>query len=288
MWNKFFILLLLVAMLACVDEDPIIEDFTLDVNVSSNSPVEGNGFGSFQDEDRDVVQITFDHSGTLNDVIPIEISLSGTSTEGEDFPSFPTAFAYNPFLAFNENVMSFSITDDLIFEDDQEDLIITFGYEVNGELLEVRETIEIVDNDFRFEITWENESSGTSDLEMIMRRNHDYVFFDLGLGEDAGENRKIFDISGASDKWKTNTGYGCLVEYTGNSGSTGDIDYVCTLFLPDGNKIQYFGTFEENDYLESSTNLQLPIVVFPEIDLYSMDLYIFFEDGSTDLVSIEI
>lgn len=280
--NKLIFLLVGLAFLSCVSEEPTPqEDFRLSFTIAEDQPIEGNGINS-DEELLDLVDISISHSGELQSYVPIRVTTSGIAKAGLDYPSLPDTIVYNPFLNRDENGLTFRVFDDFVYEGGPESATLTFEYEVDGDLISDRLSFHVVDNDFRFELTWDSDA----DLELSVRRNHFYVFFDLGLGELVSPNKYVYDLSGTRDKWLMNSGYGCDVLYNDKKSASGNIEYTATFYLPDGQQVNYTDAFAEGDYLSDDTNHQLPMVVLRNTpdELFTSRFEVFFADETTTSV----
>lgn len=302
----YYILLSLWLLSSCVEDDPPeIIDFDITIAQNTRYVIEGSGFDDGVEpideddllanyhEETDVITIWFSHEGNLQTTVPISITVSGNAQEGTDYPNLPEVFIYNPFNSSDENQISFQIADDLEFEPENETLFIEFSYDVNGEVKSKTQEIIIIDNDFRFELTWDSElsSSTAAEMDMGVRRNNGLIFFDLGRGTKISDNQIVYDLSGNIFKWIPGTGYGCDIIYVNGTENTGRVFYTAKLYLPDGQEISYNGSFENTDYLSAETASQLPFVVQGSYFRYSLsrlEILTLNKDGIEDYYIIDL
>lgn len=281
---------LIMLLFGCNKEEPIpLDDYTMNFRVRNSVAIEGKGFELFDYEELDLIEISISNEGELLETLPIKITTSGSATSGEDYPALPDTIIYNPYLEDENsdyNNISFRVNDDFVYEGDSERAIVIFEYQLNGEVIKEEVSFDILDNDFQYELTWNNESNQPSNtpLELSVRRNHAYLIFSLGSGEQQSDNRYTFDITGSRDKWLWDSGFGCDVQYLDQLTRSGIVSYTATIHLPDGGKFSWEDQFEADDYQSAATSHHIPMIiqhVSPEESLYAAEFVVIFRDQST-------
>lgn len=273
------------AFTGCQDDPEPAPDFELQFNVSNDVLTEGGGFDE-SSKVPDFFEIGVNHDGELEKEIAIGIAVSGTATAGEDYSALPDTIYYNPYIN-DQNGFSFKIIDDLEYEGEVETVEIRLSYDMNGTVKTSDITLQIRDNDFRFTLTWttENGPAENADLDLLINRGHNFIFFTAGTSASKDTNSETLDLSGSLNKWGVNTGYGMGILYQGTTGGTGTIRYDARFYLPDGQFIQYEDSFEENDYTDEGSRNQLAMIVLRVIDL-DFKLMVQYQDGSQESLSL--
>lgn len=305
---KSILLIFFMNLLSCSEEEPAPEFHLVFKSKNKLAELQGiyypNSYSSILDpeplpeggfpalgvqaEDIDNTVVVFiSHTGELNKEIPIALTINGSAIEGEDFNSLPDTILYNPFDEHEESQFSIRAIDDLKFEGTFENLELTFSYKMNG--ITRSETIDLFlyDNDYRFELIWENEfgNSAETDLDLIMIRGYNEIFYESVQGEKIASTIEAVDISGAENKWKMFTGYGSGVKYVSGNTANGTVYYRSRFYFPNGRYMEYVDGFLSDDFTTDSSNSHLPMVVVRTVG-YGFDLTFIYPNGQSELITV--
>ncbi len=287
---------LIAILFGCNKDEPVpLDDYTMKFGVNKSVAIEGKGFEIFDYEELDLIEISISNDGEITETLPIKITTSGTAIAGEDYPALPDTIIYNPYLEAENsdyNNISFRVNDDFVYEGASEVAVVTFEYQLNGEVIKEEVSFDILDNDFQYELTWNNDANQPENtpLELSVRRNHASIIFSLGSGEQQSENRYTFDITGSRDKWLWDSGFGCDVQYLDQLNPSGVVNYTATIHLPDGGMFSWEDQFAADDHLSDETSHHIPMIiqhVSPEESLYEAEFVIIFRDQTTSRYVID-